>query len=350
VWCALLTGAAYGQAQQAQPEKLAYGVDRANVPDALAKVKSGEFGAIHVDLIVRAGVPEAIPVLEEQFTQVQDPLLKAKIAAGLVRLGDKDDTYWNFLLGYAKPAVESDFPDFANNGSQGKAPAEPSPEFEAWVKAHNLTPKEVGEIVQLPVRLALLGWSEDPRALPFLRQALSSPNSMIQIMAATGLAEIGDKSSIPWIIDACRKSPANAEAIAQALVYFDDSEAQRAVDEFIPKERAKLYRDAKANGNVKPLSPHFMTKSQISSIAASTLQFSQRRLELKSLLSATVLLVVPLPALSVRVVGSSSTWENTGAASFASPAKSARLEFTSISGEKYWSCLLRTFPNSCEAT
>src|SRR5208337_1331729 len=59
VWIALLTGTTCGQSQQNQPEKLAYGVDRANVPDAIAKVKSGEFGGIHVDLITRAGAVEA---------------------------------------------------------------------------------------------------------------------------------------------------------------------------------------------------------------------------------------------------------------------------------------------------
>jgi hypothetical protein len=93
--CALLTSAAYGQAQQSQPETLAYGADKANVPDAIAKVKSGDFLAIHVDLITWAGAVEAIPSLKEQFVRVQDPLLKAKVAAALVRLGDKDDTYWH---------------------------------------------------------------------------------------------------------------------------------------------------------------------------------------------------------------------------------------------------------------
>lgn len=261
VIAALLGRTASGQEVQSQAEKLAYGVDRANVPDAIAKVRSGEFGAIHVDLIVRAGAVKAIPVLKEQFALVQDPLLRAKIAAGLVRLGNTDNIYWDFLVKYAKPAVESDFPGFSSNGSQGKAPAEASPEFQAWLKAHNLTPKEVEEVSQFPVRLVLLGWSRDPRAVPFLHQALSSPNPITQIIAATGLAEVGDKSSIPWIIDACRKSPANAEAIAQALVYFDDNEAQNAVDEFIPKDIAKIYRDAKAHGKTKPLSPPLYDKS-----------------------------------------------------------------------------------------
>ena len=77
----------------------------ANVPDAIAKVKSGEFGRGHVDLITRAGAVEAIPSLKEQFVRVQDPLLKPKIAAALVRLGDKDDTYWDFLVKLATPRL-----------------------------------------------------------------------------------------------------------------------------------------------------------------------------------------------------------------------------------------------------
>ena len=255
VWCALLTGAAYGQAQQGQHEKLAYGADMANVPDAIAKVKAGEFSGVHVDLITRAGAVEAIPILKEQFVRVQDPLLKAKIAAALVRLGDKDDTYWDFLVKLATPALESDAPDFMRHDSQGKSLPGPSPEFEAWVKAHNLSPTGLGEdsFYVLPGKVAFLGWSRDPRAIPLLRQALLSPNYQIEIAAAMGLAEIGDNNSIPFIVEACKRAPAEAAAaIAQALVYFDDAAAQSAVDQYIPKDIAKIYRDAKAHGKKTP--------------------------------------------------------------------------------------------------
>src|ERR1700693_423686 len=90
----LLGSIANGQTQQAQPEQLAYSADRANVPDAISKVKSGNFSGVHVDLIVRANAVEAIPILKEQFDHVEDQLTKVKIAAALVRLGDKDDKYW----------------------------------------------------------------------------------------------------------------------------------------------------------------------------------------------------------------------------------------------------------------
>ena len=193
-----------------------------------------------------------------------DPLLKAKIAAAIVRLGDKDDTYWDFLVKVATAALESDAPDFIGYDARGKAVPGPSPKFEAWMKAHNLSPSSTlfeDSVYMLPGRVMLLGWSRDPRAVPLLRQALLSRNRMIEIAAAMGLAEIGDKDSIPLIVDACRKAPADAAAvIAKSLVYFDDNSAQSAVDQFIPKDIAKIYRDAKAHGNTKPLSPPLYDK------------------------------------------------------------------------------------------
>jgi HEAT repeat protein len=129
------------------------------------------------------------------------------------------------------------------------------PEFEAWAKTQNLSPTELGEdyVYLLPGEVAFLGWSRDPRAVPLLRQALLSPNYQIEIAAALGLAEIGNDESIPLIINACSKAPRDAAAaIAQALVYFDEPAAQRAVDQYIPAEAARVYRDARANGMKTP--------------------------------------------------------------------------------------------------
>ena len=254
---ALLGSIADGQEEQSQRERLAYTADRANVPDAIAKVKSGEFAAVHVDMIATAGAVEAIPILKQQFLRVEDdPLLKAKIAAALVRLGDKDDAYWDFLVKFATPALQSDAPDFMSYDSRGKAVPGPSPEFVAWADAHNLPHAGLLEesVYMLPAGVGFLGWSRDARAIPLLRRALLSPNHMIQIFAAKGLAEIGDKDSIPLIIEACKNAPTDAAAvIAESLVYFDDNSAQSAVDQYIPKDQAKIYRDAKAHGRM-PLS------------------------------------------------------------------------------------------------
>ena len=126
LWCGFVAGAVCTQEKPSQPEKLAYGVDRANVPDAIAKVKSGQFELVHVDLIARANATEAIPILKEQFNRVDDQVVKAKIAAALVRMREKDDIYWNFVVEFANPALQSDVPDYNGYDQQGKAVPNPS--------------------------------------------------------------------------------------------------------------------------------------------------------------------------------------------------------------------------------
>ena len=261
ILCGLLTVLAYAQAEQSQSNKLAYAADKANVPDAIAKVKSGDFALVHVEMIADARAVEAIPILKEQFVRSQDPFVKAKIASALVRLGAKDEIYWDLLVKQVTPAVESDAPDFMNFDSQAKTGAGPSPEFIAWAKAHNVPPNgPTGTAAEdsmywFPGKVMMLGSTADPRAIPLLQRALLSPNHMIEIDAAKGLAEIQDKDSIPLIIEACKRAPAAAAAvIAESLVYFDDTEAQRAVDMYVPKDRAKIIREAKAQGKKTPWS------------------------------------------------------------------------------------------------
>ena len=223
VLLASLATGAYGQQNQAKSP--AYAADKANVSDAIAKVKSGEFALVHVEIIAQAGAVEAIPILEEQFGRSQDPLVKAKIGSALVRLGDKNDVYWDFLAKQATTALESDAPDFMNFDPQAKTGTGPSPAFIAWAKAHKVPPNGPNgtaaedAMYWFPGTMMLLGLTRDPRAIPLLRQGLLSPNHMIENAAATGLAEIHDKDSIPFIIEACRKAPPAAAAlIAESLV------------------------------------------------------------------------------------------------------------------------------------
>jgi hypothetical protein len=78
---------------------------------------------------------------------------------------------------------------------------------------------------------------------------------MIENAAAQGLAELQDKDSVPLIIEACKRAPAEAASvIAGSLVYFDDPDAQSAVDAYVSKDLAKLLREAKAQGKKTPSS------------------------------------------------------------------------------------------------
>ncbi len=90
----------------------------------------------------------------------------------------------------------------------------------------------------------------DPRGVPLLRAVpLKSPNFMMVKLAADGLAQAKDKDSVPLIIDACKRALASAaELLAESLVYFDDPDAQKAVDQYVTPKTAKIFRVARANG------------------------------------------------------------------------------------------------------
>ena len=250
--CTLLAAAVYGQQTQNDANRPGAVRDKAGVSAAIAAVKSGDFSPVHVETIAAAGAVEAIPILKEQFARSQDWLIKAKLASALVKLGgDQDDIYWDFLVKQATLAVESDAPDFMNFDPQAKDSAGPSPEFIAWANAHKLDVQEAGGDAMLwfPARLTLLASTGDRRAIPLLRQGLLSPNHQIEYAAALGLAELQDKDSIPYIVQACEAAPADLPAlIARSLVYFDDPEAQKALDKYVSKEDARRLREGRAEG------------------------------------------------------------------------------------------------------
>jgi len=243
--------AAHGQAAVVQPDK---------VTNAIANVQSGHFNMTDVDNIAYVGAVEGIPVLEKQFVHAVDESLKAKIADALVRLGDKDDTYWDYLVQQATIAVENDAPFPVSLEGQGKTgPQQYSPDFIAWTKAHNVSADSAAENETLlqPGIIIMLGQTEDPRAIPLLRQGLRSSNPFIENAAAMGLAQLQDKDSIPFIIGACqRASAATAHLVAKSLLYFDDPQAQNTAETYFSKEDlARELEYIRAHGN-KPFSQH----------------------------------------------------------------------------------------------
>lgn len=230
-------------------------IEHPSISEAMEKANDDDPSSIYyVERLAESKAVEAIPMLEQKFFRTADPLDKAHVASALVRLGDKNDTYWNFLLEQATKAVESDVPSFYIYDANGKAAGGPSPAYIAWATAHNLPPNETEQpMYMIPGAVALLGITADPRGVPILRRGLLSRNYQIEIVAAMSLAQVGDKNSIPFIIKASEKAPAEvASVLAESLVYFDDPQAQRAVDKFIDPETAKIDREARANGKTKP--------------------------------------------------------------------------------------------------
>jgi HEAT repeat protein len=219
---------------------------------AIAQLKSGNFTLATVEQIAEANAAQAIPALKEQFALSQDASSKAKIADALLRLGDKDDAYWNYLVEQATEAIHRGIPlpmVYDSHGSVVRGQV--SSEFASWAKDHDVSPEIAAQDVtfSLPGKVAMLGETGDPRGIPLLREALHSPNLLIAAMAAKGLALIQDTNSIPLIIEACSQAPSDgAKAIADSLIYFNDPQAQTAADRFLPKEHADAMREARARG------------------------------------------------------------------------------------------------------
>lgn len=253
----LLVGSlCYAEPRPQQTQESAGSSAKPDISNTIAKAQAdGKASIYFVEKLAQAGSVEAIPMLEQKFQKAEDTTDKAHIASALVRLGDKNPVYWDFLVQEARRVVESGAPDFLNYDSQGKALEGPSPAFVAWAKAHNVS---VGAAAQqqmygAPAIIGLLGLTSDPRAIPLLRLGLSSPNHQVVIFAALGLAQIQDQGSISLIVDACRRAPAEAASgIARALVYFDNPEAQDAVNKYLPDKVATAARAARARG-ARPL-------------------------------------------------------------------------------------------------
>jgi hypothetical protein len=239
--CLILPSATWGQATQTQQSELDL---------ATANVNRGNVGARDAVVIANAAAVEEIPALENQFRRSNKTESKLSIASALVKLKDRDDTYWKFLLEQATTAVDSDVPDAMFSESQGRL-VPLGPELQAWADAHNVSLNAAGIHARydFPADVMYLAMTGDPRGIPLLQRALQSRNYLIVIWAAKGLAQAQDKNSIPMIIAAAHRAPIGySNSIADSLVYFDDANAQDAVNRYVPKDEASKEREARARG------------------------------------------------------------------------------------------------------
>jgi hypothetical protein len=233
VACALLTCAAHGLSQ---PETIANAID---------EVKGGNYA--YVQQITRlAGREKAIPILEDLFAHAEDANTKPWIASELVKLGDKDNSYWQFVAQQASEEMQNGPPDFMKFDQEGNATPGPSAEFLAWAKARNLAPESFTYELVMPIKFGMLIATDDPRAIPLLRRGLLSPNHMLEAIAAAGLVALKDRDSIPLIVEACKRAPKDARpAIAFSLLQFHDLEAQAAAEPFLPEDLVKKLHEEK---------------------------------------------------------------------------------------------------------
>jgi hypothetical protein len=188
--------------------------------------------------VERSRDPALLPALRKAFEESEGKMEKQSIARTLIKLGDKDAKYFEFLAGFAKRAVESGAPDFWTYGPDGLiVRGVVNKEFERRCKDHGLDVQHelAAEFRTYPQDLNMLATAHDPRARDILRQGLASRNPLIITSAARGLALLQDRASVPEIIAAASRFPVKQVGflIAGALSEYEGETVHREILAFL---------------------------------------------------------------------------------------------------------------------
>ncbi len=220
-------------------------------PDDLESLEDGDEELLPsaIERLVKANRVDALPALREKFASLNDPPTKAHIASALVRLGAKEPVYWDYLYAEARRGIETSAPSATSESASGQpstAQTEPG--------AGANRPREPSAAAGPPWATVLfLATTGDPRGIPVLREALRSANIFVESNAARGLALIGDRDSIPDIVEACRKASRDeASLIGVALAYFNDAEARSAAEKYVSPDMLKALRESIRDGRTSP--------------------------------------------------------------------------------------------------
>jgi HEAT repeat protein len=236
------------------PQKPAEVLKQKSLDELIAELREHP-DALHIVRRLRQiGDKRALPVMKEAFEKVQDKMVKQWIASDIVRLGEEDRLFFDYLLKSAKGAATSDMPYPLPFDKEGKpVRGQYSKEFIEWCEKHKTTPEETAHkaLFLHPTDITVLAVTGDRRGASVFLQGLESSNYLVAARSAQGLARIQEKSSIRSIIRVAKHAPPEAqEVIARALIFFDDSEAQAAADELIKRDelRTLLRQQAKEKG------------------------------------------------------------------------------------------------------
>jgi hypothetical protein len=188
--------------------------------------------------LVSNGDETAIPELRAAFETSDDDRDKQVIASVLLSERIYDKRYYELLVEHAKPAIESDCPFPILRDDNGKLlKGKYTQDFLAWAASKHLDPHAAAErtLYEDPTEVRMLAAAGVRDANSLLLAGLKSPNSFVVAISAKGLAKDQDLDAVQPIVEACEKaSPADAELIAKALVYFPTEGAQKAAERFIP--------------------------------------------------------------------------------------------------------------------
>jgi hypothetical protein len=194
--------------------------------------------------LAKAGDRSAIPGTKMAFERAADKIERQRMALALVRLGEPDNRYWEFLQRHAEAAVASDIPYPLKIDGQGNTVRgnEFAPEFVAWCKERGVDPAVAAReaLGSHSLDVLLVAMTADPRGFDLLLRALGARNYLLVLPAAQGLARLQDPRAVRPLIEASRRVPAEiGESIGAALVFFNDPDAQAAAERSI-RDKAVL--------------------------------------------------------------------------------------------------------------
>jgi hypothetical protein len=190
-----------------------------------------------------------LPALRQAFEEHEVKQARQHIAISLIRLGVRDEEYYQLLAGYARAAVESDAPDVLVHDQNGDAiKGALSPEFRIWAVRSGLNVKEATglSVYTYPEDVLLLSTAKDPRAADLFKKGLQSRNGGVVAFSAQGLALLNDASAVSLIYQA---SQANGRVLGRMLIsslaMYTDPVALRLIDQLVLNDEArKFYKKA----------------------------------------------------------------------------------------------------------
>ncbi len=168
---------------------------------------------------------------------------KQRLAVTLIRIGAKDDRWYELLERYAREAVESTTPSSQVYDAAGKEiRGQMAPEFLAWCEDHGKDPNEMlrfstyGHMQDMKH----LGEAGDQRAADLLKRGLASKNVSVVYGSIWGAALLGVESTLSLVVKAIagEASAAVRLHLAPMLAFYGSPEADAVMERFLGDQRA----------------------------------------------------------------------------------------------------------------
>jgi hypothetical protein len=162
------------------------------------------------------------------------------IAVTLVRLGNPDPSYFQFLAGFAREAIQDLSPFFVKFDAAGHpVQGQIDPAFETWCVSNGKAARAVAAVQAgtYPVDVQYLAEAQDLRGDDLLRKGLASLNSLVLPWIVQGLGRLQDTAALPLIERSLSALPQDAKiAAASQLAWYPQAEAHRLMERLIPKQ------------------------------------------------------------------------------------------------------------------